>query len=78
MPREGVARIEIEEGFFPQKARKGPTVLTSRTPFGMTGVIFVAAARVEFMVLLVAEGDYGVDFGGSAGWEVAGQDGGGE
>ncbi len=30
----------IEEGFFPQKARKGAAVLTSRTPFGMTVYFF--------------------------------------
>ncbi len=33
--------VWIEEGFFPQKARKGAAVLTSRTPFGMTCVFWV-------------------------------------
>jgi hypothetical protein len=28
----------IEKGFFPQKARKGAEVLTSRIPFGITGL----------------------------------------
>ncbi len=30
----------IEEGFFPQKARKRAAVLTSRILFGMTGIYF--------------------------------------
>ncbi len=37
----GGGDVEIEEGFFPQKTRKGAAVLAARTPLGRTRV-FVA------------------------------------
>ncbi len=42
----GVVGGSIEEGFFPQKARKGAAVLTSRTSFGMT--VFLRGAWQRF------------------------------
>ena len=75
---QGQFSVVIEEGFFPQKARKGAAVLTTRTSFGMTGCFCGgetqdAGIKPGLREIVEMGGSGAAPLRGDGGWRIVGR-----